>query len=120
MAIQSDFTRGFRPAAAMSAYRRVLVDTNGYINLAGNTVIGQGVLQNDVTADSWQTGIVRFNGVGSMRVSITACPATLGDTLYAAANGQVAPTGTVVVGKLIDSSASTNGTEIEMIPGTAV
>jgi hypothetical protein len=116
MATQNDFTRSFRPAAAMSAYRRVLVDTSGYINYAGNTVVGQGVLQNDVTADSFASGTVRFFGTGSCRISVTAGPATLGDKLYAAANGQVSATGTVVVGMLIDATTA-QGSEGEVIPG---
>ena len=101
--------------AAMSANLRVAVSTNGGIDAAGNTVSGVGVLQRDVTADSWVNGPVRFFSAGSVLIQATGAPGTAGDLLYAAAAGRVAPTGTVVIGRTKDSF-TVNGVNVEVIP----
>ena len=117
MATQSNFTRSFQTATAMSANRRVALSTgtNYLSGYADNTVPGIGVLQEDVTANAYERPVVRLYGTGTTRISITAQPVTANTTLYAAANGQVAPTGTVTWGYALQGS-TTNGDVIEAIP----
>lgn len=99
----------------MSANLRVVVSTNGGIDPAGNTVSGVGVVQRDVTADSWVTAPVRYFSAGSSLIQATGAPGTTGDILYAAASGRVAPTGTVVIGRA-KGGFTVNGVNVEVIP----
>ena len=99
----------------MSAFRRVAMSSNGAIDYAAATVVGVGVLQQDVTAASYFTPQVRFYGTGSCLVAVTAVPCTIGDTMFCAANGAVASTGTITIGRTRTTS-STNGDLIELVP----
>jgi len=117
MATQTNDGGSFRVNAAMSAGSRVALSTNGYIGLASASVAGVGVLQADVTADSFVVAPVRFYGAGSARMLVTGCPLTAGDILYAAANGRVAPTGSIAIG-IARESATTNGVIVEVLPQT--
>lgn len=119
MATTNDFTRSFGVNAAMSAWRRVAVSSNGKVGYASNAEVGVGVLQQDVAGNSYETPQVRFNTTGTQMVAVTAVPVTIGDTVYAGANGQVSSTGSVVVGKTL-TSAATNGDIIEIVPATVV
>lgn len=116
MAVQHDNTRTFPANAAITAFRRVAISTNGGVVAAGNTVAGIGVLQRDVAEGDTYGAVVRLKGAGSFKVSVTAAPVTTGDVLYAAANGQVAPTGTVALNWRAAESASDDGAVIEAIP----
>jgi hypothetical protein len=115
MATTNDFTRSFSVNAALSAFRRVAVSNNGSIDYANNGILGVGILQQDVTNDSFYTPSVRFYSVGTYMCAVTSVPVTIGDTVYAAVNGYVSSTGTVVAGRTL-TSASVNGTWIEVIP----
>jgi hypothetical protein len=50
-----------------------------------------------------------------MLCAVTACPITMGDTVYAAVTGQVSVTGTITVGVAVNS-ATENNTLLEYIP----
>ena len=115
MATTNDFSRSFGVNAALSAFRRVRVSSNGSIDYALSTEMGVGVVQQDVTNQSYYTPQVRFYGTGTVMVSVTAVPVTIGDTIFAASNGQVSSTGTVTAGKTL-TSAATNGDWIELVP----
>ena len=84
----------------MSAYLRVTINSSGSVALASNTTRGIGTLWQDTADDGSTLDVnVRLNTAPGTCVGVlTAAPSTVGDTLYAAANGQVAPTGTVIVG----------------------
>jgi hypothetical protein len=113
MGTQNDFSRSFQATSAMSAYRRVTIASTGKIGYASSTAVGSGIIQRDVDASDWVA--VRLAGTGSMLCSVTACPITMGDTVYAAVTGQVAVTGTITVGVAVNS-ATENGTLLEYIP----
>lgn len=119
MATYNDFSRSFTVNAAMSAGARVALSSNGSIGLAGAAIVGIGVLQRDTTAGSYENPAVRFYGTGSVAVAVTGAPATVGDTLYCLANGQVGPTNSatngIQWGTLLESY-STNGVLAETLP----
>lgn len=114
-------TSGFKAynnTAALSAYRRVTVSSVGVYAYANNTVVGDGVLQEDTsTADPIKT-IRLFCAPGTYLLSVTAAPITAGDTVYAAANGQGSSTGTVILGKIAfdEGGITENGAVVEIIP----
>ena len=115
MATTNDFTRSFPVNAALSAFRRVAVSNNGSIGYADNGVNGIGILQQDVTSDSFYTPSVRLYGTGTYMCAVTSVPVTIGDTVYAAVTGYVSSTGTVVAGRTL-TSASVRGSFIEVCP----
>lgn len=116
MATQNDFVRAFNnPPAALSAFSRVDVNSDGAIILADASVRGIGVLQTDVQGESWENPDVRFWGTGSVQILGTAGPITPGDTLYTAAGGRVAPTGSNVVGRALTALGTVSGA-LEMFP----
>ncbi len=126
MATQVNFVRGFRPNVAMSAGMRVTVSVNGYINVAGVDVLGIGVVQEDCTANTYETVPVRLWGTGTFRAILTGVSCTAGDRLVAVTNGMVALTNGlvgntgVVVGMLIDPSSANGGTTFATNPTVEV
>jgi len=120
MSTQNDFSRTFKTNAAMSAGTRVSVSSgNGYIQVAGATVLGVGVIQEDVTSNAYENPKVRFWGTGSVGMLGTGAPATQGDTVYALAGGYIGPasggTPWVAVGTLLESY-TVNGSKVEVLP----
>lgn len=115
MAVQNNSGKSFTVNAAMSAFRRVLLSSNGSIGLAGSGDFGNGVLQRDVTADSFAVAPVRFYEAGSFRCVVSAAPGTAAGFAYAASSGTVAPTGTVTLGTFMESFTS-NGVVVEVLP----
>lgn len=115
MATQNDFSRSFGVNAALSGFRRVMVSNNGSVGYADNLTLGVGVLQQDVTNNSYYTPAVRFYSTGTYMCAVTAVPVTIGDTVYAAVTGYVSSTGTVVAGHTLTSAASA-GDWIEIVP----
>jgi hypothetical protein len=111
--MQSDNTFTLRAAAAASAFRRVTVNASGQSAVADNTVKGVGVLQRDVSAETWDAATIRTWGAGTHAVAVTGAPITAGDLAYAAAGGLVAATGTVIVGRCI-TGTTVNSTIIEI------
>lgn len=110
--------KAYNNTAALSAYRRVTVSSIGLYAYAGNTVVGDGVLQEDTSTDDPIKTIRLFCAPGTYQLSITGAPITAGDTVYAAANGQGSSTGTVILGKIaFDNGGITeNGAVAEIIP----
>lgn len=120
MATTNDFTRSFGVNAALSAFRRVAVSSNGSIGYADDGVLGVGVLQQDVTNDSFYTPQVRFFSLGTYMCAVTAVPVTIGDTVYAAVTGYVSTTGRSTIFALTAgrslTTATVNGSWIEVAP----
>lgn len=120
MATTNDFTRAFSVNAALSAFRRVAVSNNGSIGYADDGVLGIGILQQDVTNDSFFTPSVRFYSLGTYMCAVTGCPVTIGDTVYAAVTGYVSSTGrssifALTAGRTL-TTATVNGSWIEVAP----
>ncbi len=105
----------FRANAAASAGVRVVISPNGSISVAGNAASGIGVLERDVSAESWDSGCVKLFGGCTFLAVVTGVPVTAGDTAYAAALGAVAATGTVPVGTFCES-VTTNGLKAQIAP----
>lgn len=116
MSVQHDNSRTFIANEAMTQFRRVLVHTDGGVKIAGNTVVGVGILQRDTVQNDTYGAVVRFRGTGSFKIACTAAPVTAGDLLYAAANGMAAPTGTVSLTAFAAENLASNGGVIEAIP----
>lgn len=121
MATQNDFTRSFGVNAAMSAFSRVVVSPNSKISLADLNTRGLGVLQEDVSNDTWQNPAVRFWGTGSCQVLATGGSITPGDTLFTAVEpGYVQPsaavTGALTMGRAVTGLPGSVSGVLEMAP----
>ena len=105
----------FTTNAAVSAFRGVTLDTSRQVGASATAVVPLGFTQFD--ADSGDAVTVRFfNQTGTCKVSVTGCPVTTNDIVFAAANGQVCRTGgTVTVGRALENATS-NGAIIEIQP----
>jgi hypothetical protein len=114
MATQYEGAGSFLANADVSAFRAVALSDNRGIGLNPNNAAPIGFTQQDKASGDFVT-VKFFSGPGSQKCAVTAAPVTVGNTLYAAANGFVAPTGTVTVGSSL-SSASSNGAVIELVP----
>jgi hypothetical protein len=112
MATQFEGAGSFLANSAISAFRGVTLSTNRGIGASATAVVPLGITQQD--ADSGNMVAVKFlHDSGTYRISITGCPVTAGDVIFAGANGQATRTGgTVTIGRALES-ASTNGSIIE-------
>lgn len=126
MATQNNELKSFAVNEAMSAFRLVAVSSNGSIGYAAVDARAVGVLQEDVSNDSFERGPVRLWGTGTFRVAVTGTPLTAGNTMVVVTSGYVSVTNGLVgntgyvVGVLLESAAaSTNGSvrEVAFIPG---
>lgn len=98
--------------AALTAGQRVYFDSAGLAQVAGNTIVGDAVAQ-EITA-SGAVGIFRFLNSQGTTVCQAAGTIAAGDTIHAAAAGQVTNSGTdPVVGRAM--SAGTAGNPIEVL-----
>lgn len=112
MATQLNGTGSFLANAALSAFRAVAISSNRGVGLNPNDEVPIGFTQQDC-ADGSFVAVKFFSGPGTQKCSVTVAPVTVGDALYAGANGQVSTTGTVVVGRSL-TTAATNGSIIEI------
>jgi hypothetical protein len=117
----NDFSRSFQVNAAMSAGRVVALSNNGKIGLAAcDAANAIGVLEEDVTAETYENPKVRLLGACSRLISVTGCPCTAGDVMVIVTNGQVSVTNAragdtgVEIGVLVEN-AGTNGQLKEVI-----
>lgn len=121
MATQTNSVRSFQVNAAMSAFYRVTVSSNGKLDLAGVDVLGIGVLMEDCTANTYENPAVQLWGTGTFKVVATGNSITAGNTLVAVTGGLVALTNGlvgnsgVIVGMALETvtGASINGTILE-------
>lgn len=111
------------PTAINEAMRVTVGTIAGLPSLiaADNTVRGLGVAQQDMgvnTASGASIALYTF-APGTRRGILTAGPVTYGNTLYAAAAGAVAPTGTVVCGVSLTTSANVSDI-VEYLAASAI
>lgn len=101
------------PTAISYGLRVVVTIANGAESavVADNTVIGRGICGQDTPAGASNIFLISRTP-GTRPAVVTGCPVTYGNTLYAAAGGLVAPTGTVIVGVAF-TTINTNGAAIE-------
>ena len=114
MATQLNGTGSFLANAALSAFRAVAISSNRGVGLNPNSGVPIGFTQQDC-ADGAFVAVKFFSGPGTQKCSVTATPITIGDTLFAGANGQVSITGTVTVGRAL-ANATSDGAIIEIEP----
>lgn len=95
---------------AVSAFRGVVISSNGGITYSGTTGVIDGFTETDAASGDY-VAVRFFNSAGTFKCEITAQPVTVGDTLYLGALGRVSTTGTVACGK----SRTTSATNTEVI-----
>lgn len=98
---------------AVSAWRGVVISTNGGVTYAAATDIPAGFTQADEASGDYVA--IKYFVNATQKAAVTAAPVTVGDTLYAGALGRVSTTGTITVGKCL-TTTTTNDTVVEFIP----
>jgi hypothetical protein len=106
----------FLANTTVTAFRAVVLSSNGGITLNSGTTKPDGFALTDAASGDYVS--VKFlHNPGTQKGSLLTAPITVGDVVYAANSGNVAPTGTVAIGKSLTTSAVT-GAVIEFIPNT--
>lgn len=106
----------FLANTTITAFRAVVLSSNGGVTLNTSATKPDGFALIDAASGDYVS--VKFlHNPGTQKGSLSASPITVGDIVYAANAGNVSPTGTVVIGKSLTTSAVT-GTVIEFIPNT--
>jgi hypothetical protein len=113
MATSFNHTGTFLANAAITAFRLVSISSNRGVGLAATASLPDGVAAIDAAAGDQVT--VEFLGGTTIKATLLAGPVTVGDTLFSTANGTVAITGTITVGKSL-TTASDASAIIEMLP----
>ena len=103
----------FLANAAITAFRLVSISSNRGVGLSATASLPDGVATIDAASGDYVT--VQFLGGNTVKVTLLAGPVTVNDTLFSTANGTVAITGSVTVGKSL-TTASDASAIIEMIP----
>lgn len=107
-------TGTFLANLAVSAFRGVVISSNGGVTYSGATGVIDGFTTEDAASGDY-VAVRFFNASGTQKCEITAATVTVADTLYLGALGRVSTTGTVVCGKSL-TTATSNGTVIEFVP----
>lgn len=110
----------FTAGTALEAFRRVKVtavtgDYGPTVGYAGATDPCIGVTE-DYSASGAPVTIYLANAQGTRKMMATAAAITGNNPVYAAANGYVASTGTVVEGKALETTAGSAGDLLEVLP----
>ena len=106
----------FLANTTITAFRAVVLSSNGGVTLNSGTTKPDGFAQIDAASGDYVS--VKFlHSDGTQKGALSAAPITIGDIVYAANAGNVSPTGTVAIGKALTTSAVT-GAVIEFIPNT--
>jgi len=112
MATQNDIGfRTFTTAAALSAHRRVLLNSSGQINVASNDATAIGFIQHDAASSDPATVKVGTGPGTFLAVANTAI--TRGDAVYPAASGKVS--GTVVSGVVLGFAFEASTADLDVI-----
>jgi hypothetical protein len=117
MATQFNGAGSFLANAAITAFRAVAISTNRGVGLNPDTAVPLGFAQRDAASGDYVA--VKFFGDSGTQKASTAVIVTVGNTLYAAANGQVSTTGTVVVGRSLTTAAANAIIEIDAVNAVA-
>jgi hypothetical protein len=98
--------------SAITAFRLVSISSNRGVGLAATASLPDGVALID--AASGDQISVQFLGGTTIKATLLAGPVTVGDTVFSTANGTVAITGTVTVGKSLTTATDASAI-IELI-----
>jgi len=113
MATSFQNSASFVSNSAITAFRLVTISANRGVGLAATASLPDGVTLIDAASGDQVT--VQFLGGTTIKATLLAGPVTVGDTLYSTANGTVAITGSVTVGKSL-TTASDASAIIEILP----
>ena len=113
MTTQSNNPPSFPAGEALVAWRRVKLTPSRTVIYADASDAGIGVTQNDA-ASGEAVAIRRDAGVGTSKMTVSAAIAA-GKHAYAAADGKIAPTGSVLIGDTVDAGTA-DGSVVEVIP----
>jgi hypothetical protein len=106
----------FLANTTITAFRAVVLSSNGGVTLNVGSTKPDGFALIDAASGDYVS--VKFlHNPGTQKGALSASPITVGDIVYAANAGNVSPTGTIVIGKSLTTSAVT-GAIIEFIPNT--
>lgn len=100
-------------AAATPMFARVKF-SSGTWAIAGDSDVDDGIAERPAFNANEKIAI-RINNAPGTRKMIAAGSFTVGATLYAAANGKVDDSGTIVIGKALEA-ASADGDIVEVLP----
>jgi hypothetical protein len=117
MAVQRNSPLSFVAGEALSEFRRVKISPDKKVYYADAAEAGVGVTQNPISAAELAAGVavaVRFDTEGTSKMTASAA-ISAGAKVYAAADGKIAPTGTVLIGNAVDA-ATADGSVIEIAP----
>jgi hypothetical protein len=102
--------------STITAFRLVVLSSNGGVGLNGDSTKPDGVAQTDAASGDY-VGVNYIQNSGTQKGASAVSVIAVGDVLYAGASGQVSTTGTVVVGKAMSASSAT-GTVVEFLANT--
>lgn len=106
--------RTFEASAALSQYRRVRLNGSGKLVYAGAAdADALGELSRNTFADGELVAVVLKNAEGT-RLVVASEAIGVGAAVFAAANGKVAASGTVLVGESLEA-ATADGDVIEIL-----
>lgn len=97
-------TRTFAVNSALGQHLRV-VETAGYLALAGSTTVELGTLENPVVSGD-TVAAVRLRTAQGTQKFVASEAITRGNPFYAAANGKVAASGTVLLGIALETTTA--------------
>jgi hypothetical protein len=111
-------TKSFASGAALSAHRRV-IRSAGVLAYASNTEVEFGTLKDATFADSnfasgYTNGTVRLRTAEGTVKMVASEAITVDNPVYAATNGRIAASGTVLLGIALET-ATTDGDVIEVL-----
>ncbi len=106
----------FEAGEALEQYRRVCLSKDGKVYYADAAEYGIGVTEKKVASGD-NVSIRDYRHGGSVRICASAA-LTRGKRVYAAADGKVAATGTLVIGTAVEAASGAGSiTEIYPHPG---
>lgn len=113
MATSFNNTGTFLANSALTAFRLVSISNNRGIGMSATASLPDGVVVSDAASGDYVA--VEFLGGTTIKATLLAGPVTVGDTLFSTANGTVAITGTITVGKSLTTATDASAI-IEMLP----
>ncbi len=107
----------FEAGEALSQYRRVCLSADGKVYYADAAEYGIGVTENSAAAGG-HVAVRDYRHGGTCRM-VASSALTRGKRVYAAADGKVGATGTLVIGTALEAASGANSI-VEIYPHPAV
>jgi hypothetical protein len=106
MSQQRNSPSSFVAGEALGQYRRVRLNNAGQVEYSDAADYGIGIVQNTVASGSHAT--VRSYEHGGSHQMVASAAVVINKLVYAAADGKVAPTGTLVIGTAKEAASGDN------------